>query len=504
MSAEQVRLGFGGTLRWIWRTLTTMRTALILLFLLGVAAVPGSVLPQRGQADAKVNTFLEEHAQLGPWLDRFAFFDVYGSPWFASIYLLLMLSLSGCIVPRTRQHLRALRTPPSTPPAVLSRLSQHREFEVAAADVPAALARVEHWLRAHRFRVRADNTAGWISADKGLLKETGNLVFHIAMMVLLLGVAQGSLLGYRGQVIVREGSGFSNVVAQYDSFVPGRFVAPDSLEPFAVHLDDFVVRWDDIVATGMPQPTEFRATLTTSTPAGEGEQVVVQVNEPLDINGVSMYLVGHGYAPHLRVTDENGDVVFDDSVIFLPRDGNFTSDGVVKIPDADPAIGLDAIFAPTGTVTAMRGPHSTYPDLREPQIYMSAWIGDLGLDDGVPQNVYELDTSGMTRIGFEELEVGESWTLPKGHGTVTLVGVDRFATFNIGYDPGQTLALTAAIIMLAGLLAMLYVQRRRYWVRGKMLAPGRVVLEIGGLGKSEATDLSAELAAIAAAAEKEQ
>src|SRR5215472_17434993 len=37
-----------GWLRWFWRQLTSMRTALILLFLLALASVPGSVLPQEG------------------------------------------------------------------------------------------------------------------------------------------------------------------------------------------------------------------------------------------------------------------------------------------------------------------------------------------------------------------------------------------------------------------------------------------------------------------------
>ena len=88
-----IRLGLFGFLRWVWRTLTTMRTALFLLLLLALAAIPGSIYPQRGTSDAKVSQYFTDHPKLAPILDMFSIFSVYGSPWFASIYLLLMVSL---------------------------------------------------------------------------------------------------------------------------------------------------------------------------------------------------------------------------------------------------------------------------------------------------------------------------------------------------------------------------------------------------------------------------
>src|SRR6266487_1595780 len=85
-----------------WRQLTSMRTALILLFLLAVAAVPGSVLPQRNVSAEKVTAWFGTHPRLAPLLDRLGGFDVFASPWFSAIYLLLFVSLVGCLVPRLR------------------------------------------------------------------------------------------------------------------------------------------------------------------------------------------------------------------------------------------------------------------------------------------------------------------------------------------------------------------------------------------------------------------
>ena len=69
----------------MWRQLTSMRIALILLFCLAVAAIPGSVLPQRGIDPVLVNAWISDAPTWGPVLDRLGFFDVYAAPWFAAI-----------------------------------------------------------------------------------------------------------------------------------------------------------------------------------------------------------------------------------------------------------------------------------------------------------------------------------------------------------------------------------------------------------------------------------
>jgi cytochrome c biogenesis protein len=81
----QPQLGALGLLRFAWRQLTSMRTALFLLLLLAVGAVPGSIWPQRGIDAARTADYIAQHPTLGPWLDRLGFFEVYASPWFAAI-----------------------------------------------------------------------------------------------------------------------------------------------------------------------------------------------------------------------------------------------------------------------------------------------------------------------------------------------------------------------------------------------------------------------------------
>lgn len=457
-SQTQVNLGFIGWLRWGWRQLTTMRVALWLLVLLGVAAIPGSIFPQRNTAPGQVAQYIKDNPELSTWVERFDGFDVYGSVWFSGIYLLLMVSLIGCIIPRIKVHVSNIRTPISAPPKDLSRADV--QFELHSEKSLAELAVL---LKKRRFRVRAFETE--ISAERGLLRETGNLAFHISILAILIAVALGNGFGYRGQIILREDAGFSNVLAQYDSFTPGGYFQTQWLRPFSVTLDDMQVDFQS-AGPSAGAPADFRAYVTYQEDAQSPVQTkVVGVNNPLNIGNASMFLIGHGYAPHFKITDSAGNVVFNESVVFLPQDGNFTSTGVVKVPDLTPELGLDGIFAPTGVVEEMIGPHSIFPDLLDPKVYMSAWTGDLGLNDGIAQNVYLLDKTELQNIGIEELSVGETWDLPNGLGTVEFVGVSQYATFNIASDPGQNWALLAAILTILGVIAALYIQRGYIWIR---------------------------------------
>ena len=492
-------LGSVGFLRWTWRQLTSMRTALILLFLLALASIPGSILPQRGTNPLRVDRWLTDNPSSGPFLDRLGFFDVYSSPWFAAVYLLLFVSLIGCVLPRSRQHWRAMLAPPPPAPRRLDRLpvsvvvKTDRSANEVVADAADAL-RSKRW----RVRMSPDGEASrWVAAEKGYLRETGNLVFHLSLVVLLVGVAFGGIFGWKGNVIIKEGDGFSNTLTQFDAWGGGRLVSPDDLAPFSFTLDRFSVDFERGEAQ-RGAPRLFEADITyRDGPTASGVQETIEVNEPLEVDGAKVYLVGHGYAPHFVITDSTGVTVFDDNVVFLPQDGNFTSTGVVKVPDAEPSMGLNGLFLPTAALDEVRGPHSTFPGPDYPAVFLSAFKGDLGLDSGVPQSIYLLDTSNLEQIGLESLLPGDTWTLPDGSGTVTFTGFERWASFQIAYDPGKEIVLVAALAAIAGLLVSLFVRRRRIWVKVVTGTGGGTLVQVAGLAKTEAGDLSDEVSALA-------
>src|SRR5690242_839643 len=128
-----------------WRTLTSMGTALVLLFLLALAAIPGALLPQRSLNQSKVDEYLAAHPTIGPWLNRVQAFDVFSSFWFTAIYVLLFVSLVGCLSPRLAEHMRSLRADPVAAPRNLGRLPKHHTAQVDG-DITAVAAAMDQQL----------------------------------------------------------------------------------------------------------------------------------------------------------------------------------------------------------------------------------------------------------------------------------------------------------------------------------------------------------------------
>lgn len=506
MSRRDERAGELGPvelLRWSWRQLTSMRTALLLLLLLAIAAIPGSFIPQRGVDARAVQAYYLDHPKLAPVFERLGLFSVFSSPWFSAVYLLLMVSLIGCIVPRMGVYARALRARPPRAPRRFSRLPASAEF-ATSASVAEVMAAGRAALGRARIDVVDDGDTGELRAEKGYLRELGNLVFHTCIVVALIGVAVGSLWGYRGNVIVIEGGGFSNTLSQYDEFTSGAMFDPDTdLEPWSLDLDDVLARFY-VEGEQRGAPKLFRA--TGSYRAGDGEEgrFSIEVNHPLSVGSEDVFLVGQGYAPVIRVTDARGEVVFERAVPFLPQDATYTSTGVVKVPDVDgDQLGFQGFFLPTAFSPGPDEPSiSVFPGALNPRIGMNLWVGDLGLDDGVPKSVYSLDTSEMTQVedgdgNFRvDLGPGESQALPTG-GSIEFVELRQFARFQIGHTPVVWLPLAAVALGILGLTASLIVRPRRTWIRARRDG-SRTVVEVAALDRVPRDDLPADLDAFLA------
>jgi cytochrome c biogenesis protein len=348
-----------------------MRTALTLLFLLALAALPGALLPQRSLNSAKVDQYIQDRPTIGPLLERLGFFQVFASAWFAAVYLLLFVSLIGCVLPRALEHVRAMRSAPPPAPRHLLRLPDSGKLDSAlpAAD---ALDVVEEELRVRRFRVV--RREGELSAEKGYLKETGNLLFHLSLIALLLGLAGGKLWGYEGSILVTEGQGFCNSFQQYDTYSAGPLVKSSDLTPLCVDLDQFTATYEQNLTAA-----SFTADIRYGAPGQPGRPKTIGVNEPLRVDGDRVYVTGHGYSPMFTVTRPDGTAITDVSVPFLPTDqSTMASEGALKLPDiggkSDDQLALEGFFAPTGLVQN-KVLTSVDPRPRAPQVALGMYQG---------------------------------------------------------------------------------------------------------------------------------
>jgi cytochrome c biogenesis protein len=475
-------------LRTVWRYYTSMRTALLLLALLALAAIPGTVIPQRGLDPVKVDNYIAAHPQLGPLMDKLYLFDVFAAPWFKLIFVLLFVSIVGCVIPRIRLHARALvRRPPNTP-RNLMRMTASTSWETTE-PAPEVANRVHAALRSKRWRadVRAEpDGVVTVAAEKGYLRETGNLVFHISLLLLLVGIAVGGLYGYKGTVLVTKGGGFANAREAYDVFQPSPEFRDSQLAPFSFTMSHFAVTYLG------GEPTTYNAYITyKSSPSVDAAPYDIRVNHPLDVDGAKVFLVGHGYSLRMRVTNAHGQVVYDGDTPFLPDNTEFASHGVVKLPHlgaGEGQLGLTGFFYPTAGLSPTSGLVSVNPAPKNPVLSLAAWTGDLGLDSGVPQSDYSLDVSKLTDIGNTQLQPGRSVTLRNG-AKVTFLGVDQWATFQVAHQPGKTTVLIAAILIIAGLLGSLRVRRRRFWIRAIPAGAGgqaqSTVVTAAGLARTD-------------------
>jgi cytochrome c biogenesis protein len=414
--------------------------------------------------------------------------------------------LIGCLIPRIRLHAKALRRRPPNAPRNLMRMTASTQWTTSESPE-------EFTTRAHahlrRTRWRADLRAEadgvvTVASEKGYLRETGNLVFHVSLVALLVGIALGGLYGYKGTALLTRGQGFTNGLEAYDVFQPSKLFSSSQLAPFTFTLDHFDAKY-----TASGEPTDFNAYINYSGAPGQAAKPYdLRVNHPLDVDGAKVFLVGHGYALDLQVTNSNGKVVYQQDVPFLPDNTQFVSHGVVKVPylgAGDGQLGLTGFFYPTAAVSGSGTQlTSSNPALQNPLLVLQAWKGDLGFKSGIPQSDYSLQVTNLKPIGAaRQLQVGDTMTLPNG-ATVKVLGIHQWATFQIAHEPGKTTVLIAAILIIAGLLGSLRVRRRRFWVRAMpvvsadgtrstvVTAAGLARTDVGGF-VHELDDLAGEL-----------
>jgi cytochrome c biogenesis protein len=451
-----------------------MRTALILLLLLGIAAIPGSLFPQRSQNPIQVKQYFIDNPTLAVWLDRLSLFNVYSSPWFSAIYLLLFISLIGCVLPRSISHLKAIGAVPTLTPKYLDRMEYFTEIKKVDLDLAEAK------LRKMRFRVRRDENS--ISAEKGYARESGNLLFHLSLVLILIAIGVGSLFGSKGDAILNVGDRFINTPTSYDILGFGKYQAEDSLPPFALTIKDFKAEYDPTTNA----PLDYTLTVLAANPVGSQEKTeIIKVNKPLTYGSTKVYLQANGYSPKVIVKDKSGKVIFDGPTPFLPQDANLSSIGAIKIPDMNPQIGFVSSFLPTADRDPIRGGFSSYPEVLDPRLLISVWKGDLGLNSGVPQSVYRIDTSKMERIGLKALVLNESYDF--GEGSITFTGWNSWVNLQIVNDPGKGYALLGAILAISGLLISLFTRQRRIWIK-----QGRKT-QVAGLAKNGIPGLEDEI-----------
>ena len=443
-----------------------MRTALILLLVVALGSVAGSFIPQIPNTPQRVSRFFVEHPLLARIYDGLGLFDVFGSWWFTLTYVLLLISLASCLIPRTRGLIRALRQK-GQPARDLEGLRHYATATVGEAP-GEALGRARRVLRRRRYRVARGNEG--LAAEKGLARDVGSLVFHWAFFLLLIGIVYGKGFGFTAQATIVEGETWTEARASYD-FPPrtGRFFG-DRHTGFQIHVRDFEVRYHD---DGLPD--EFISQVDVLDEGRVVRSEEIRVNHPLEEQGVKLFQSGYGWAPVIEVR-KDGELLTSEPLIFItddPGDLRTPWRGAIKLPGLDPDVGLEFRLIPDSEAFVAGAP-MLYA--RSPFLSYTAYRGDLRLT--AAQSVFDLDTTRLAEWQSGGVGMGETVELPGGL-EITFPELREYTQLLVARDPGTWIMLGGAGLILAGLVPALYSSRRRLWVRA-LPSEGGTKLEVGG------------------------
>jgi len=508
MASPPRRLTLRQSVAFAWRTLRSMRTALVLLLLLALASVAGSLIPQIPNSPERVGQFVRAHEVIGEVYRRVGLFDVYGSWWFVLITALLFTSLVACLLPRSRAHLRAIGQRP-VQAREIDAFPLVRGVRVVAPPAEAAAAAASV-LRRRRFRVATEGTS--VAAEKGALREAGSLVFHWAFVLLLIGAIVGKGTGYSGRAAIVEGQTWTDAALNYDALRLrlGRYFRGD-FSGLGLRLVDYRDAFDE---RGLP--LYFESELELLDTSGQLVRTdVASVNDPVGFEDLRIHQFGFGWAPEIRV-ERGGEVLTDGSVLMsqvtAPEGRSQLAQswhGFVKLPAVAPNLDMavELELWPDGRSFFNDG--MPMFDAHDPWMRYRVWEGRL-----LDPSKASLDTQlmEMTREGF----FGEGWTVDleracvlTGPSALALEGgggcpdgatpslvmafpaLHHYSVLQVSKDTGVPIVLAAAILIVLGLLSALYTSRRKLWVRVEAADEGSRLL-VGGFALQRKEQFQAE------------
>lgn len=295
--------------------LSSMRFAVSLLTVIGVASIIGTVVRQGEPYGNYLNQF-------GPFwfplFERLGMFAVYNAWWFLAILAFLVASTSFCVSRNAPQMLREIgRWRDDLREQAFDNFAFRARFAAAA---PEAVAHASAYLRTQGFDVRTkdvetkDGASGTLIAAKaGMYRRAGYVLAHTAIVLICVGgladsevalklqLLAGSKKPIGGNMLIADVPASSRLSESNWSF-RGNTLIPEGKSsdvtvlnsedgilvqelPFSISLKRFVV---EHYSTG--QPKLFASdVVVTDKDTGHSFESRIEVNKPLIHKGVAVY-----------------------------------------------------------------------------------------------------------------------------------------------------------------------------------------------------------------------
>ncbi len=398
----------------LWNFFASVKLALVTLFVLAVASIIGTIVPQKEEAARYVELYGKNIANFFQLLD---IQDMYNSWWFVSMLVLFSLNLIVCTIERL-PHIWKVVTQDNlatTNADRLGKMAMHRIFRGQMA-MDQATSAVQQIMQAAGWPVsQADKDGGTLFfSQKGAYTRLGVIIVHISILVIFTGALIGSFYGYKASVLIPEGGSTSQVYQSNKEHTAIPLA-------FTVRCDDFQLTYYD---TGMPK--EYRSNLAVVKDNKEVYTKSIVVNDPMQYGGLTFYQ--SSYQPvegqfSVQITNENTKA--EQKFIISPRQENkWLTESV------------------TFGITDMSG-----PDMMKRYQY-KIWFSD--------------SKSGPSEFWINE---GGTARVKRPDATYILTAKPRFATgLQVVKDPGVWTVYSGCIMMILGLIVIFFMSHRRVWV----------------------------------------
>ena len=427
-----------------WRTLTSVRFAVLQISVLAVAGVIGTILPQLPafalhDRQAYAEQMAGMHAiydpltilgvNVGPGMvdvfERLGFFRVFSAPWFVFLLTLLVVSIVVCTLNRTpdlwrkAHHVKVVQAAPFFD----LRLPERARFTGADAAAADELGKV---LRGKRYRLRQETVDGeagtapvrYLYGDRNQYLKLATLFTHLGLILFLAGGAVTTAFGYETVVFLGEGQ-----------TAPVQAVGtPDNLLVKNIHFEA-PTRPDGSFA-------DFRTDLAVYQNGQQVARKTIRVNDPLEFNGYVFHQNTFGPATQLAIHDQQGRLVWDGPVL-LAGELAGRPQGFLTIPGSQ--IGL--------LVVLDRSVHG------EPLLALSGITAETQPGGG---NIAFLRALGLGRTSEPSSTAGYA---------ITWQAAGAYTGMVIKRDPGLGLIWVAFGSLITGLVLSFYFPRRRLWAR---------------------------------------
>lgn len=398
----------------LWNFFASVKLALFTLFILAVASIIGTVIPQKEESARYIELYGENIAKFFQLLD---IQDMYNSWWFVSMLVLFSLNLIVCTIERF-PHIWKVVTQDNlatTSADRLGKMAMRRKFSTQVA-IDKTATTLQHILSSSGWKVRQAEKDGGVLlfSQKGPWTRLGVIIVHVSILVIFAGALIGSFYGYKASVLIPEGGSTSQVYQSNSEHTP---IPLD----FTVRCDDFQLTYYD---TGMPK--EYRSDLVVL----KGDKMVFEksivVNDPMQYGGLTFYQ--SSYQPvdgqfSTQITNETTKA--SQKFIIVPRQENkWLAENV------------------TFGITDMSG-----PDMMQRYQY-KIWFSD--------------GKSGPSEFWINE---GGTAKIKRPDTTYVFTAKPRFATgLQVVKDPGVWTVYTGCIMMVLGLIVIFFMSHRRIWI----------------------------------------